>query len=1529
MKHFRSTKLRFFSYVVRLFTAFAFIFTVATPPLVYAQSPLALPPVGSMVALSPAFTPTILRGLEIDPADPFKFQFIVDRGDNPLTEAELKTESEKVIRYFLAGLAVPEGKLWVNLSPYEGDRVVDEVFGQTEMGRDLLAQDYILKQITASLFSPDGQFGKDFWNKVYKKAFEKFHTTNIPINTFNKVWVIPDKATVYANGNRAMIVESELNVLLEQDYLSIEKNLLNDKFGTQKQEANSTKEISAMSSEIVREAVLPQLRNEVNTGKNFAQLRQVYHSLILANWFKENLKQAILNKVYSDKNKVGAISIEDKEAAKKIYDRYLVAFKKGVYDFMKVEYDPYMKKSVPRKYFSGGFDLDVHPKTIQNPADISSDAIGLYESMKKRLFKVNTFIGGKVSQAVVEAKKNIVAISLAALMGFMAISPLAQANTNSNMKTVINYTETTSDIKVAPVGLLDYVPTSVVDEANKTVFGEFVLGDVTRSANTSSLEQNIITFYTSATNMKVGTLTTMYYKTDKELKYKLNLSPEFSKRSFSERTFNSEDEILAAMDAALLTSGSQADFISRVETKMGKSEAFGEKVLNLSLDPKDIKAFKDSLSSYNFRPSYSIKVIDNTIGTPIGEIQVRPKAFGTGYPIIEYRVVIVKNGEIKVALPENNALTQPVPNIKDFLAGKSMPTAGWTQFIPGDKNDEANFSTAVKFFREEHPKGKTGDKIFNAEEKTNTPLRNELIRTMKIYDLNARVNAYDELLNPDESQITTTMDSARNVLVVVNKTRDNAIPDTVVVKDENVVKTVQRGSVPAIVFIGDNSGTMIKIKYDAEKISMKEVMAYIAEKFPGVPLYYDEVNTGEINLRRVSPESFSTGIDNGTFLSGEKGEKATYLMEKMIAAADTLPIGGIIFAVGDLTPDYADYAINPLTLAQLKPLFEKLTKIMEEKNLTFIGHDTKDGTPGETKDLITLMNEYNTANGKRFFIETGTYADIKQTFEKNSNVMTKNIDVTAPSKQMSNINSFEIGLFKGGTLLSAVNPLGVSVTGDNFLEENLPDGVVPTGTVYKNPSTGAIQGLEFPSGAKEAKITFYNVENKAPLKGGQDTVAHKRFYVVDATSSLSGDGDDIKLLLDGLIDSNTVGMTVFKEEGNFKTTTVDDDPSVDFKKNVRSIVFRSPNTDFATPFSDAINKAIKHQEGELEVIKERIKEEAKRDGKTLTDEEIKEQANEALPPLDIVTMTDFVNLAKKVDLKSDIEKLMALKIQVMFIVKRTNYDKAFMDVSSIPIRSENDIISDGTTQSMFELTALTDLNPEDGPNFYGETNSMDQSLRDFIVKQGLSGKVKIPENGMQKVIKVVFTNEDRTQTTKYYQVEDLPAGTNQDGSELMPQGGTYNGLMKGYGPADYFGWVEKQVAQQVEAVKADVGPSSSSALSEAPQAKAPDSKAEYGGIDFNADKFKTQTKGSGIDMNVPFDENMLKDFNPDGVSPVIIQIVPILNPQSLLGLADEKPQDFKGQVSQNDEAKEKKSGSRYPTGNYALQATETAFLAIS
>jgi len=310
-----------------------------------------------MVTPSAILTPPVLKGITIYPDNPFKFDFILDKGDSKLDETSKKEEATKLIKYFLASLTTPEEQLWVNLSPYEQDRIIPEALGVTELGRDLLAQDYILKQLTASLIYPDDALGKKFWDAVYKKTYELYGTTNLPINTFNKVWIIPDEAEIFEQGNTAFIVNSHLKVMLEEDYLALKNNIQNEEVGTDKLQEKDVEQINSSSSSIVKEIILPTIEKEVNEGTNFAPLRQIYSSLILALWFKNRLKESLLGQVYINKNKVLGVDVEDKAVKEKIYQQYIEAFKVGVYNYIKEDYDSYLGKNVARKYFSGGFTI--------------------------------------------------------------------------------------------------------------------------------------------------------------------------------------------------------------------------------------------------------------------------------------------------------------------------------------------------------------------------------------------------------------------------------------------------------------------------------------------------------------------------------------------------------------------------------------------------------------------------------------------------------------------------------------------------------------------------------------------------------------------------------------------------------------------------------------------------------------------------------------------------------------------------------------------------------------------------------------------------------------------------------------------------------------------------------------------------------------------------------------------------------------------------------------------------------------------
>ncbi len=383
--------ISFYRLICSLLLVCFFTNTVVPPQFVNAQMAvqplLGLPLPGQMVPTSPGFIPAFIKGLTIHPENPLHFDFIIDTGDSKLAGEKLSEEASRLIKYFLASLTVPENELWVNLSPYEKDRIVSNGLSQTEMGRDMLAQDYLLKQLTASLMYPEEQLGEEFWHQVQEKAQKLYGTSNIPTNTFNKVWVVPDKAVVYEHENSAFVVTSHLKVMLEEEYLAMQNNV----------GANGRSPLPDVSTEIIREVLIPEIEKEVNQGKNFANLRQIYNSMILAMWYKRTLKESLLGQVYFNQNKTSGIDVEDKQIKEKIYQQYLKAFQKGVYDYIKDDYDPATQEVTPRKYFSGGLAIDPNKIQILKSEDLGDQAMLVVSNIVKHSSPDSEFLKADVN----------------------------------------------------------------------------------------------------------------------------------------------------------------------------------------------------------------------------------------------------------------------------------------------------------------------------------------------------------------------------------------------------------------------------------------------------------------------------------------------------------------------------------------------------------------------------------------------------------------------------------------------------------------------------------------------------------------------------------------------------------------------------------------------------------------------------------------------------------------------------------------------------------------------------------------------------------------------------------------------------------------------------------------------------------------------------------------------------------------------------------------------------------------------------
>jgi Zn-dependent protease with chaperone function len=314
-----------------------------------------------------------LKGVKIDFNDPFKLEFIVDYGrGGKLDPAQAKL----LVNYFLAALAMPEDKMWVNLSPYEPDRVIEPDLSQTEFGEGLLSQDCALKQFAASLTNPETESGKRYWDAIQGRdtinnsgPSTRLHSLRVSSATssrgasaparssFTKIWIVPRSAKIYQSEDTALIESRALSVMTQEDYLAMNKNGVG--VGSKPTRDNGqVTNLPLQKSNInaFKTTILPSIEQEVNSGERFVPLRQMYDAFILASWFKKRLQDSLF-RYYLDQGKVNGIDLADKNAKEKIYQQYVRSFSGGEYNIIKKDYNRYSGKITARKYVSGGISL--------------------------------------------------------------------------------------------------------------------------------------------------------------------------------------------------------------------------------------------------------------------------------------------------------------------------------------------------------------------------------------------------------------------------------------------------------------------------------------------------------------------------------------------------------------------------------------------------------------------------------------------------------------------------------------------------------------------------------------------------------------------------------------------------------------------------------------------------------------------------------------------------------------------------------------------------------------------------------------------------------------------------------------------------------------------------------------------------------------------------------------------------------------------------------------------------------------------
>lgn len=295
------------------------------------------------------FRPLQLRYFSYDfPAN--TFDFFLDKGDVHINDALLNDQAKPLLDYFLVGITLPNDSFWVNLRPDSEAEITDELLSKTDVGKVMLEADLQLKKDIAQATSPSTPAGKLYWNKLYQKAGELFGQQAVTIPTLTRPWIVPGEVIVRYTADSAYIYKSTLKVMLEQDYLK-ESQIYNFK-------DERLKTLNEYSSQLVRELILPELTKQVNTDKRYANLRQVFSSLILAQCFK--MKFNTLQSQYKgkiDSKDLSGLTSKNYWSKSTYFNAYKDSFEKGEYNVKEPVSGPYGQ--VIRSYFSGGVSAQV------------------------------------------------------------------------------------------------------------------------------------------------------------------------------------------------------------------------------------------------------------------------------------------------------------------------------------------------------------------------------------------------------------------------------------------------------------------------------------------------------------------------------------------------------------------------------------------------------------------------------------------------------------------------------------------------------------------------------------------------------------------------------------------------------------------------------------------------------------------------------------------------------------------------------------------------------------------------------------------------------------------------------------------------------------------------------------------------------------------------------------------------------------------------------------------------------------------
>jgi nucleoside-diphosphate-sugar epimerase len=297
----------------------------------------------TMPSVAPA---SEFAGLTLDLNDSLKLNFLFK--DPSVTQADLT----RLVDYFLTALTVPNNDLWVNLSPYERNRILDQTLIGTRLGELFVLMDRQLKQAMTAALHPDHPQGQLFWQD-YMAHVMAVAGLDSEAEMSNKVWIVPGRIELLEHGTTVELVEHQLRVLLDVDYVTHQ--------GRHEHESDRLQRILPQDIPLadarlalMRKWIIPVVTAKVNGQDDFMALRDAFSAIILATWYKRSVSDSFLHDTFVNKKKMTYLSVFPKERISALYEAYVDDFFNGVFTTVREQYDPSTQSFTNQSYMSGG-----------------------------------------------------------------------------------------------------------------------------------------------------------------------------------------------------------------------------------------------------------------------------------------------------------------------------------------------------------------------------------------------------------------------------------------------------------------------------------------------------------------------------------------------------------------------------------------------------------------------------------------------------------------------------------------------------------------------------------------------------------------------------------------------------------------------------------------------------------------------------------------------------------------------------------------------------------------------------------------------------------------------------------------------------------------------------------------------------------------------------------------------------------------------------------------------------------------------